>query len=128
MNTWLHHPEFVYSEALRNWIKSWEEGGLLARATPDVGLLPAFAAGLIDREVLLRALVEGKEPRALLQWPKPVHFIWGAADDNFEEAWGRKWAKQMNASFDAIPEAAHFLQNTHGSEVVYLLLARIAEE
>ena len=66
--------------------------------------------------------------RTLLQWPKPAHFIWGAADDIFEEAWGRKWAQQMNASFDAIPDAAHFLQNTHGGEVVDLLLARIADE
>ena len=180
MNTWLHHPEFVYTEAAQSWIRNWGEGGLFSRPTPDVGLLLPFSAGLIAREVMFPSLVQGTEPeldgaaasmvrgfrapfrglpdeaynglrrfplsiphhsyengngagqtahyRALLQWQKPVHFIWGAADDIFDEPWGRKWAQQMNASFDAIPEAGHFLQNTHGSEVVDLLLARIAEE
>jgi hypothetical protein len=31
----------------------------------------------------------------------------------------------MNASFDPIPDAGHFLQNTHGETVVTHLLARI---
>jgi len=34
----------------------------------------------------------------------------------------------MNASFDAIPEAGHFLQNTHGAEVAGFVLARISKE
>jgi haloalkane dehalogenase len=61
----------------------------------------------------------------LLQWDKPVHFIWGCSDDVFTEAWGREWAKRMNATFDAIPEAGHFLQNTHGKEVAKFVLAKI---
>jgi hypothetical protein len=28
----------------------------------------------------------------------------------------------MNASFDAIPDAAHFLQNTHGTQVAQLIV------
>ena len=27
MNTWLHHPEYEYSSALRNWNQSWHAGG-----------------------------------------------------------------------------------------------------
>jgi haloalkane dehalogenase len=65
----------------------------------------------------------------LLRWTKPVHFIWGCEDDVFDETWGRAWAKRMNnASFDGIPDAGHFLQNTHGRQVVELMLARIAQE
>ena len=64
----------------------------------------------------------------LLNWHKPVHFIWGCEDDIFTQAWGRNWATQMNASFDPINDASHFLQNTHGAEVCRLLLHRIAEE
>ena len=63
--------------------------------------------------------------RTLLQWSKPAHFIWGCADDIFTEAWGRTWAEQMNASFDPIPDASHFLQDSHGAQVVELLLKRI---
>jgi pimeloyl-ACP methyl ester carboxylesterase len=64
----------------------------------------------------------------LLGWNKPAHFIWGCADDIFDEAWGRKWAAQMNASFDAIADANHFLQSSHGAEVAELILQRIADE
>ena len=63
-----------------------------------------------------------------LNWQKPVHFIWGIEDDVFEEAWGRKWASQMNASFDPVAGAGHFLQSSHGAEVASHLLRRISEE
>ncbi|MBT6274914.1 MAG: alpha/beta fold hydrolase, partial [Chromatiales bacterium] len=67
--------------------------------------------------------------KQLLQWQKPAHFIWGCADDVFTESWGRQWCSQIDgATFDAIPEAGHFLQNTHGPEIVRLLLGRIAAE
>ncbi|MDZ7686095.1 MAG: hypothetical protein U5O39_14665 [Gammaproteobacteria bacterium] len=71
--------------------------------------------------------------RLLLDWNKPVHFIWGSADDVFTESWGRAWASRLEhvpggASFDAIDDAGHFLQNTHGAEVARLLLARMARE
>ena len=64
----------------------------------------------------------------LLNWTKPVHFIWGCQDDVFTEAWGREWASRMNASFDPIADAGHFLQNTHGDRVAALILERIAAE
>jgi len=60
----------------------------------------------------------------LLEWQKPVSFIWGCMDDVFTEAWGREWAKRMSASFDPIEDAGHFLQNTHGSQVANLILER----
>ena len=59
-----------------------------------------------------------------LSWDKPVNFVWGCADDVFTEAWGREWARRMNASFDGIPDAGHFLQNTHGADVARLILER----
>ena len=60
--------------------------------------------------------------RTLLEWKKGVHFIWGCTDDTFPEAWGRKWAGQMNARFDGLADAHHFLQNTHGEKIVELIL------
>tara|TARA_R110002111_G_scaffold233982_2_gene294947 strand:+ start:1276 stop:2235 length:960 start_codon:yes stop_codon:yes gene_type:complete len=60
----------------------------------------------------------------LLNWTKPVHFIWGCQDDVFTENWGREWAKRMKASFDPIADAGHFLQNTHGGEVARLILEK----
>ena len=60
--------------------------------------------------------------QTLLQWHKGCHFIWGCTDDVFVEDWGREWARQMNASFDAIPDAGHFPQNTHGEQLVELIL------
>ena len=66
--------------------------------------------------------------RTLLDWNKPVHFIWGCRDEAFTEAWGRSWAEQMNATFDPIQDASHFLQHTHGAELATILVNRIAEE
>ena len=66
--------------------------------------------------------------RALLRWTKPAHFVWGCADGVFTEAWGRAWADRMGATFDAIPAASHFLQDTHGAEVAAHILRRISEE
>ena len=180
MNTWLHHPEYEYSEAIRNWNKNWHDGGLFCRNTPNLGILLVMSAGLIGSEVMFAAMTEGAEPdlegtaaemykgfsapfrglkdaayngarrfplsipfdnfdggngaaqmlhyETLLQWQKQVHFIWGCADEVFTESWGRQWASQMNATFDGIPEAGHFLQNTHGQKVVELLLNRINDE
>ncbi len=64
--------------------------------------------------------------RILLQWDKGCHFIWGCTDNVFTEEWGRTWAKRMNAPFDAIADAGHFPQNTHGKILVELILARRA--
>jgi len=62
--------------------------------------------------------------RTLLSWDKPVNFIWGCSDAVFTEDWGRIWAQRMNATFDPIADAGHFLQNTHGREVARLIVER----
>lgn len=179
MNTWLHHPEFKYTDAIRNWFTNWHEGGLFHRPCPDVGLLLLLSGGLAGPDKIFPALTEGRDPqltgkaaevyrgfsapyrdlpdeafngyrrfplsipansydngngaaqthhyRSLLAWSKPAHFIWGCADEVFTEEWGRTWAKRMNASFDPIADAGHFLQNSHGRQVCENLLARIEE-
>ena len=35
MNTWLHPPEFIYTDAIRNWNRNWHEGGRFHRDKPD---------------------------------------------------------------------------------------------
>lgn len=63
---------------------------------------------------------------ALLGWTRPIHFIWGGADDVFTEAWGRGWAARYpQATFDLLPDAGHFLQETHGGRIADIFLARI---
>tara|TARA_B100000900_G_scaffold152865_1_gene129824 strand:+ start:2785 stop:3744 length:960 start_codon:yes stop_codon:yes gene_type:complete len=174
MNTWLHHPEYEYSEGIRRWNASWHTGGNFDRSEPDLGLMMVMSAGLMSRDQYVPAFMQGKDPelsgaaaamyqgfsapyrglpdegyngfrrfplsipldsyhngnaaaqtlhyQTLLRWDKSCHFIWGCADDVFVESWGRRWAQQMNASFDAIPEAGHFPQNTHGERLVELIL------
>ena len=60
--------------------------------------------------------------RTLLGWDKRCQFIWGCADDVFTEAWGREWSARMSARFDGFPDAGHFLQDTHGGQIVELIL------
>lgn len=81
----------------------------------------------IDSQANGNAAAQRLHYRTLLQWDKPVNFIWGCQDDVFTEAWGRKWAGLMNASFDAIDQAGHFLQNTHGKQVAEFILKRAGE-
>ena len=177
MNTWLHHPEYEYSEGIKRWNAGWHAGGTFARETPDIGLLLVLSSGLMDPGSFMSAFIEGNDPkltgvaadmyagfsapyqglpdeayngfrrfplsipvdnyhngnaaaqtlhyRTLLNWSatgKGCHFIWGCTDDVFTEAWGRQWADQMNARFDALPDAGHFPQNTHGQRLAELIL------
>ena len=60
--------------------------------------------------------------RTLLSWEHGCQFIWGCQDNVFTEEWGRAWAGRMNnARFDGLP-AGHFPQNTHGRQLVELIL------
>ena len=62
-------------------------------------------------------------------WRKPAHFIWGGDDAVFTETWGRQWASDFpGATFDLLPDARHFLQDTHGAEIAEIFLRRVAEE
>ncbi|WP_337187655.1 alpha/beta fold hydrolase [Phenylobacterium sp.] len=61
----------------------------------------------------------------LLRWRKPIHFVWGGADKTFTEAWGRAWAAHYpQATFDLLPDAGHFLQDTHGRRIAEIVLER----
>jgi haloalkane dehalogenase len=65
----------------------------------------------------------------LKQWQRPVHFIWGGADAVFTEAWGRKWSAMFpNATFDLLPDAGHFLQETHGRRIAEIFLEQVGLE
>lgn len=53
----------------------------------------------------------------------PVHFIWGMQDDVFTGEWGRTWHSLIPGStWDALDDASHFLQDTHGSRIGELIL------
>lgn len=66
---------------------------------------------------------------ALDHWTAPIHFIWGCADNVFDEAWGEAWSgRYEGATLDRIPAAGHFLQETHSGEIVDFILKRINEE
>lgn len=97
---------------------------------------PQSKAG--PRRFPLSIPIDGQDPataaeqqrcwHALLPWRKPAHFMWGKADLVFTQAWGREWAARLpQATFDTVT-AGHFLQETHGQEIVELLLGRIAQE
>ena len=62
-------------------------------------------------------------------WKKPVQFIWGTNDPNFSRKWLKTWASNYpQATIDHIADGGHFLQETHGPQVVKLMLARISQE
>ena len=54
----------------------------------------------------------------------PVHFVWGTNDNVFTTEWGRKWHSMIpHSTWDEVP-AGHFLQDTHGAEIVSFVLDR----
>lgn len=56
----------------------------------------------------------------------PVHFVWGTEDNVFVTEWGRTWQAMIpGASWDEFP-AGHFLQDTHGPEIVAAVLRHAA--
>ena len=165
MNTWLHHPGYEYTEAIRRWNGLWHEGGRMDQlqgcgfvlrhylATNPTGSSPlspeeafaAYEAPFPDRASKAgprrfplslpfddpeggSAAEQERCFESLRAWKKPVHFIWGVRDGIFNEAWGRSWAGLYpQATFDPV-DAGHFLQESHGPELVEILLGRIAEE
>jgi haloalkane dehalogenase len=72
------------------------------------------------------AEAQARDFAALLTWDKPAHFIWGGLDDVFTEGWGRAWAARYpQATFDLLPDAGHFPQETHGAEIARLVLGHL---
>ncbi len=52
----------------------------------------------------------------------PVHFVWGTNDNVFTTEWGRTWHAHIpHATWNEVP-AGHFLQDTHGPEIVGFVL------
>jgi haloalkane dehalogenase len=93
---------------------------------PHAGLPSAAYAGPrrfplsipIDRPDDPTARDGARHFETLKGWTKPIHFIWGGADPIFTEAWGRQWAALYpQATFDLLPDAGHFLQETHGADI-----------
>lgn len=49
----------------------------------------------------------------------PVHFVWGDSDNVFTLDWGKKWHSLIpHSTFDVMEGAAHFLQDSHGPQIV----------
>jgi haloalkane dehalogenase len=157
-NTWLHHDDFEYTDALRAW---------RAMATEPQGFGPDMPTGRIvgfarrrpdgDLDTLATAYdapftgVESKagarrfpwclpfaEPDAggaawqqrcfdqLLSWDRPIHFVWGDADDVFTWAWAERWSSMLpGATLDRIPGAGHFLQDEAPDECVDAVLGQL---
>ncbi|MFM9083309.1 MAG: alpha/beta fold hydrolase [Actinomycetota bacterium] len=56
----------------------------------------------------------------------PVHFVWGTEDNVFVTEWGRTWQSMIpGATWDEVA-AGHFLQDTHGPEIVAAVLRHAA--
>ncbi|MBR7618515.1 alpha/beta fold hydrolase [Phenylobacterium sp. 20VBR1] len=181
MNTWLHHPAYAYTDALRQWNAQWQTDGLFGINVPEKLSLgwfmmlplghmkPADLFGIIatgtyptltaEQEAIRRgydapfvgldraghagprrfplslpfdnpeggaAEAQARWFDALLDWPKPIHFIWGGNDAVFTEDWGRAWAANYSqASFHLLPDAGHFLQDTHGEAIAEIVLEQM---
>ncbi|MES2721745.1 MAG: alpha/beta fold hydrolase [Pseudomonadota bacterium] len=181
MNTWLHHADYAYTDALKQWNAQWQADGLFGMNVPEklsLGWFMMLPLGHMKPADLFGVISTGTHPvltpeqdavrrgydapfeglgraghagprrfplslpfdnpqggaaeaqarwfEALLGWKKPVHFVWGGADAVFTEAWGRAWAAHYpQASFDLLPEAGHFLQETHGEQIAEIVLERI---
>jgi len=62
MNTWLHHTDFIYTPAIRNWNQLWHREGMLARAIPDklsIGEFMALALGFCAPTDLMERVTTG---------------------------------------------------------------------
>lgn len=54
----------------------------------------------------------------------PVHFVWGLEDQIFTGAWGRQWHSLIpQSTWHELPDASHFLQDTHGEVIARIVLA-----
>ncbi|MBA4181081.1 MAG: haloalkane dehalogenase [Anaerolinea sp.] len=126
---------------LKNFLMSFPHGAA-PQLTPEQASqayeapFPDRASKAGPRRFPLSIPIDGQNPETaaqqqrcwddLLSWTKPLHFIWGTADQVFTEAWGREWAaRHSQSTFDAL-NAGHFLQETHGQEIAGVLLRRIS--
>lgn len=61
MNTWLHHPEYAYSDGITRWNQGWQPGGVYCVTKPDLGLLMLRSAGLIDFDQFTAGFGDGED-------------------------------------------------------------------
>jgi haloalkane dehalogenase len=77
----------------------------------------------IDRPEDPTAIDGARHFEILKAWAKPIHFIWGGMDSVFTPEWGRAWAAMYpRATFDLLPDAGHFPQETHGAEIARIVV------
>jgi haloalkane dehalogenase len=65
MNTWLHHDGYVYTDAIRSWIRQNEPGGLFRDHIPDRfnwGTLMVVATRRADAQQALFPYLQGETP------------------------------------------------------------------
>lgn len=73
------------------------------------------------------AVEQAKHFAAVNSTTLPVHFVWGDADNVFTIDWGRRWHSLIrHSTFDVMEGAGHFLQDTHGEQIVTAFLSRVA--
>lgn len=156
LNTWLHHPEYKTTQALRDWNQrapsvdfSQINGRPWAQKSPDdletlsAAYRAPFPPGRPEMQVgahrwpwMLPFMnpKEGGAARtsaayaALAHWAKPAHVIFGDQDAVFTVEWGKEFAAHIpGATFDVIEGAGHMVQEA-GAPLAQLMLRRIAEE
>lgn len=144
MNTWLHHEEYEYTDALRGWNVRSQSRDFTQFVLPPIPD-PAYRAPFDSQQATAGALrwpwmlpfaqpEEGAAQRqerafnALANWNEPAHFFFGDQDQVFTVDWGRKFSAHVPGStFDVIEGASHFVQET-GEPLAKLIMQRIAEE
>ena len=144
MNTWLHHEEYEYTDALRGWNVRSQSRDFTQFVLPPIPD-PAYRAPFDSQQATAGALrwpwmlpfaqpEEGAAQRqerafnALANWNEPAHFFFGDQDQVFTVDWGRKFSAHVPGStFDVIEGASHFVQET-GGPLAKLIMQRIAEE
>ena len=61
MNTWLHHEEYEYSDAIIKWNKNWQEGGLFSIRHPDIAVLLLISAGILAPKLGIPWILHGEK-------------------------------------------------------------------
>nr|QQZ50913.1 alpha/beta fold hydrolase [Phenylobacterium glaciei] len=180
MNTWLHHPAYAYTDALRQWNAQWQTDGLFGINVPEklsLGWFMMLPLGHMKPADLFGIIATGTYPTLTAEQeairrgydapfvgldraghagprrfpsacpsttrragpPRPRRAgstpCWtgqsrsissGGNDAVFTEDWGRAWAANYSqASFHLLPDAGHFLQDTHGEAIAEIVLEQM---
>ena len=112
---------------------SCSDGPIIAQQSNDHDAVAALAGPRrfplsipIDRPDDPTARDGARHFAALKGWTRPIHFIWGGQDRVFTPDWGRAWAGLYpQATFDLLPDAGHFPQETHGTQIADLVLGHV---